>query len=256
MSKIQIDSDALEQINTNEDYYENNLSLISQLKSSPIPENELSRNLFLYQDRRALSRFLFIHELYEKSIHLHGNIFEFGVRYGVNTSLFTSLRGILEPFNHNRKLVAFDTFEGFASVDSEKDGDHVENGSFGVTQDYELYLKKILCMHEKLAPIENIQKFKLVKGDVIEVLPNYLAENPETIISLAYFDFDIYQPTITSLIAIEPYLSDGAIIAFDEINTPEWPGETVALREWIGDRNMPILHSQFRSAAGYVVYRR
>jgi len=256
MNGPEVDSDALEQIETNNDYFVNNCELITLLNNSPIPTNELSRNLFLYQDRRSLSRFLFIYELYQKSLHLHGNIFEFGVRYGVNTALFTSLRGILEPFNHNRKIVAFDTFEGFSSVDTEKDGDRAKSGSFGVTKDYENYLAEVLCLHEKLAPIENIRKFKLVKGDVLETLPNYLSENTETIISMAYFDFDLYQPTKRSLELIEPYLSEGAILAFDEINTPNWPGESIALREWISDRKMAILHSQFRSAAGYVIYRR
>ena len=66
---------------------------------APIPEDELFNNIGLFIDRRTLSRFLFINELYQKILQIHGNVFEFGVRYGQNISLFTSLRGIYERPN-------------------------------------------------------------------------------------------------------------------------------------------------------------
>ena len=256
MNNVNTESDVKEQQRLNPEYYDMNLLLTKHLLESPIPTSELSRNLFLYLDRRALSRFLFLNELYTKTMDLHGSIFEFGVRYGVNTALFTSLRGIHEPFNHNRQITAFDTFEGFASIKTDVDGESIAEGDFGVPEGYEEHLHKVLEIHEQLAPIENVRKFKLIKGDVTTSLPKYLNENPHTIISLAYFDFDIYEPTIRSLEAIEPYLSDGAIIGFDEINVKSWPGETKALREWIGDRNMQIKHSNHRAAAGYVRFKR
>ena len=249
-------SDVREQKHLNEEYFNTNLSLINELFDSPVPKEELSRNLFLYQDRRALSRFLFLNDLYLKSMQLHGSIFEFGARYGVNTSIFTSLRGIHEPFNHNRKIVSFDTFSGFPTVDKGKDSVGAKIGDFGVPNFYEEHLEKILTIHEKLAPLEQIKKFELVKGDVTKTLGPYLENRQETIISLAYFDFDLYRPTIASLNAIEPFLSPNAIIAFDEINVLEWPGETKALREWVGNRNMQINHSNYRAAAGYLVYNR
>lgn len=256
MKKQGVESDVKEQQQLNSEYYDKSLLLTKYLMESPIPSSELSRNLFLYLDRRALSRFLFLNDLYTKSMHLHGSIFEFGVRYGVNTALFTSLRGIHEPFNHNRLIVAFDTFEGFASINTKVDGQRTKVGDFSVPDRYIEHLQKVLEIHEQLAPIESVRKFNLVKGDVTSSLPQYLKDNPHTIISLAYFDFDIYEPTIRSLEAIEPFLSDGAILGFDEINVPNWPGETKALREWIGDRKMEIMHSNYRAAAGYVTFRR
>ena len=53
---------------------------------------------------------------------------------------------------------------------------------------------------------------------------------------------------------IENFLSPGAIIAFDEINDENWPGETVALREWLNGRSMKIFHSKYKSAAGYIEF--
>ena len=85
--------------------------------NAPIPNEELFSNIGLFIDRRNISRILWINELYSQITELHGNIIEFGTRFGANLSLFTSFRGIYEPYNYNRKIIAFDTFEGFPELD-------------------------------------------------------------------------------------------------------------------------------------------
>ena len=59
---------------------------------------------------------------------------EFGVRWGPITNLFQSLRGIYEPFNKHRKVIGFDTFEGFTET-TELDGNSKE-GDFAVINGY------------------------------------------------------------------------------------------------------------------------
>ena len=73
-----------------------------------------------------------------------------------------------------------------------------------------------------------------MERDATETLPQYLKDNPETIIALAYFDFDIYTPTKVCLEALIPHLTKGSVLAFDELNCPDFPGETIALREVLG----------------------
>ncbi len=237
----------------NESEFNTRLSLGDELLNSPIPKEELMNNIALYLDRRLLSRFLFINELYEQIIDIHGSIFEFGVRYGQNFSLLTSLRGIHEPYNHNRKIIGFDTWEGFPEV-TEKDASQLwEKGDFSVPNNYDDYLKKLIWHHESMAPIAQIQKFDLIKGDATKTIHSYLEAHQETIIAFAYFDFDIYKPTKMCLEAILPYLSKGAVIGFDEINVKEWPGETRALREVLGNR-FKIKHSKYRANAGYLIF--
>jgi hypothetical protein len=41
----------------------------------------------------------------------------------------------------------------------------------------------------------HIRRTLIVQGDVRETLPRYLADNPHTVIALAYFDLDLYEPT-------------------------------------------------------------
>ena len=74
----------------------------------------------------------------------------------------------------------------------------------------------------------------LIQGDVRETLPRYLEQNPQTIVALAYFDLDLYEPTRDTLRAVLPYLSEESVLAFDQLGHAKWPGETTALREVLG----------------------
>jgi len=213
----------------------NREDLLRLFESSPIPKEELISNLPLFINRQNLSRLFFFKEIYEKIVNIHGVVIEFGVRWGANLGLFQSLRGMYEPFNHNRKIIGFDTFEGFPSV-HEKDGksEVIKKGGHGVIPNYEKYLDKILSYHEKESPIAHLKKYAIIKGNAVVEIHKYLEENPETIIALAYFDFDIYEPTLECLKAIAPHLTKGSVLGFDELNLHNFPGETLALKEILG----------------------
>lgn len=228
------------------------ISLSQSLRNSPIPDGELLDNLGVFLTRQNLSRINFIQALYEMIVPVHGVIMEFGVRWGQNMALFSSLRGMLEPYNHNRKIIGFDTFEGFPSVDK-KDGMACESGDYSVAENWEVDLESILNFHNDNSPIPQKKKYELVKGDASETLPAYLARNPHTIISLAYFDFDIYQPTKDCLKAIVPHITKGSVLAFDELNCPEFPGETAALREVFGLQKYAIRRLPSSPLTSYIV---
>jgi hypothetical protein len=214
---------------------------VAHLKSAPLPDDELLPNLGLFLTSKNLSRILFFYEIYKKIVNTHGIIVEFGVRWGQTLSIMAALRSIFEPFNRHRKIVGFDTFAGFKGM-SQKDGSHCqcEDGSFSVTADYEEYLNNILLMQEKLNPMSHLRRYELVKGDAVVTVPRYLKEHPETIISLAVLDFDIYAPTKAALEAIRPHLCKGSILVFDELCDDILPGETIALRETLGLNNVRL----------------
>jgi len=244
------------QIKTNPSNQETNLreSFLKTYQDSPIPENEILSNLGLFANRQLISKILFLNELYQKIIHTHGVIMEFGVRWGQNLSLFHSFRGIYEPFNHNRKIIGFDTFDGFPSV-HEKDGNDpiITKNSYSVTKDYEHYLNNVLEYHQQESPIPHIKKYELVKGDASKTIHEYLKKQPETIIAFSYFDFDIYEPTYECLKAILPHLSKGSIIAFDELNCPAFPGETVAVKELLDLNKLEIKRSPLTGRESYII---
>lgn len=224
------------------------------LKSTPLPDDEILSNLGLYLTTKNLSRILFFYEIYKKILHAHGIIVEFGVRWGQTLSLMSALRGILEPFNRHRKVVGFDTFEGFKGM-SKQDGKicRCRDGSFSVPVDYEEYLKRILNLQEQLNPMSHIKRYELIKGDALKTIPDYLNQHPETIVALAILDFDIYAPTRAALQAISPHLCKGSILVFDELCDDIFPGETIALKETMGLRNLKIERLPMTSRVSYVV---
>lgn len=237
------------------DYEVNNREKMLQLfKNCPIPDNELLSNLGLFIKRQDLTNILFKNELYQKILDVNGVIMEFGVRWGASLALFESFRGIYEPYNYRRKIIGFDTFEGFPSV-HEKDGasDIVSVGAYAVTQNYEDYLDAVLECHEKESPISHIKKYELVKGDAIVQLERYLKNNPQTIIALAYFDFDLYEPTKKCLELIMDYVTKGTVIGFDQLNHTDFPGETIALREVLRINKYKIQRSRYSSLQSYIV---
>src|SRR3972149_4511927 len=89
---------------------------VESLKATPLPDDELMPNLGIFLTSKNLSRILFFVEIYKKIVHSHGIIAEFGVRWGQTLSLMSALRGIFEPFNRHRKIVGFETFEGFKGL--------------------------------------------------------------------------------------------------------------------------------------------
>lgn len=228
---------------------------VELLKQSPIPDDELLPNLGLYLSSKNLSRILFFYEIYQKILNTHGVIMEFGVRWGQNLSLMTALRGIFEPFNRHRKVIGFDTFgAGFIGV-SEQDGKagRIKDGDFSVSADYDTYLSNILQIQEALNPIGHLKKHSLEKGDGSKTIGEYLKRHPETLVSLAIFDFDIYQPTKAALEAIKPHLFKGSVLVFDELCDDIFPGETVALRETLGIESLRIQRMPMTARVSYAV---
>jgi hypothetical protein len=222
----------------------------------PIPEREKLANLGLFLNRQTLSRMLFMNELYQKILPIHGSIFEFGTRWGQNLALFSSFRGIYEPYNYNRMIIGFDTFTGFPETGIDrKDGNStiIDKGAYTTTKNYEKYLEKILDYHQSESPISHIKKFELVKGDATKKIEKYLEVHQETIIALAYFDFDLYNPTKSCLETISDYLTKGSVIGFDELNFKDFPGETIALKEVFGLKKYSIRHSLIDPNYAYII---
>jgi len=210
--------------------------LAKLLASTPIPPEELVNNLSLFLRRHQLTDLLSTDALYRMVLDVPGVIMEFGVRYGRHLGAFAAMRGLYEPYNPLRRIIGFDTFTGFPDVaDVDRVGPTAYKGRFAVPDDYPAYLRDVLDAHEVGDPFGHVaQRTMIVQGDVRETLPRYLAENPHTVVALAYFDLDLYEGSRVALDAIRPYLTKGSVLAFDEIDNPKWPGENIAIRETFG----------------------
>ncbi|MFM7134888.1 MAG: crotonobetainyl-CoA--carnitine CoA-transferase [Planctomycetota bacterium] len=221
------------------------------LRNSPIPESELAENSGLFVSPRTVKRMFFFDEIYRHALPIHGVMMQFGVRWGRDLATLHSLRTIYEPFNASRAIVGFDTFEGFPSVDA-RDGasDMVKTGVLSVSEKYEDFLADVFRQRQVVDPLPQVRRFEVRKGDAVAQLEKYLAEHPETIVALAHFDMDLYEPTKRCLELLKPYLTRGSVLAFDELVSVPFPGETVAVREVLGLDKVSIRRSPAYSGHG------
>jgi Macrocin-O-methyltransferase (TylF) len=203
--------------------------------------------------RQVLSRILYLDQIYRMIVDVPGVICEFGVQWGATMATLANLRGMYEPFNHSRTIVGFDTFSGFPQVD-EKDGGHSQAGDYSVATNYQEELDHLLGLHEQLSPIPHLKKFQLVKGDVTETFGGWLVDNSHAIIALAIFDMDIYTPTKDVLNRIEPRLTKGSVLVFDELNCPYFPGETQAVIETLGLGNLRLRRHRHQPFCAWAVW--
>ena len=226
---------------------ENQLDYRSELEkmylNTPIPTDELMTQMGLYIRGSYLVKFLVLNDLYLRIKDIPGNILEFGTRFGHNLVVFENLRAIYEPFNKTRKILGFDTFEGYRNFSENDNSSEVFSESTYQTFDkYEDYLSNLLKVHEGNNVIGHINGLhEIVKGDVTETAPKYFDEHKESVVALAYFDMGLYSPTKAALEAIKPRLVSGSVILLDEFTWDESPGEAIAFREVFPDRSEYVI---------------
>jgi hypothetical protein len=203
--------------------------------------------------RQSLSRLIYYRDLYQHILDVPGVICEFGVHWGATLATLINLRGMYEPYNHSRHIFGFDTFEGFSTV-SERDGPGHAVGDYASFSGFEGVLQEILELQESFNPVAHIRKFQLIKGDASNTARQWLKDNPHAIVSMLILDMDVYEPTLNVLTAFKERLTKGSVIVFDELSSPDWPGETRALAETFGLAGLRLRRHPHQPYCAYAVY--
>jgi len=239
---------------TNLEQFENRKRLKKLFADRPIPDEHLLTNLGLYIRSSALAKILFWDEIYSLIRDIPGNIFLFGLWWGQDAILLENIRAIREPYNFSRKIVGFDTFEGYPEISNlDKESDVIKPGGYAVSEGYFDYLNELIDYHEKENIMGHIKKIQLVKGDARVSLDLLLEERKETIIAMAYFDMALYEPTKVCLEKILEHCIKGSIIVMDEINDSDYPGETQAIKEVLKLKELTIKRSQILPDRAYII---
>ena len=211
-------------------------------------------NFSKYVPRQDLTNFITKYEIFKKILNVHGSIIECGVFLGGGLMAFSQLSSILEPMNHQRKIIGFDTFSGFKTL-SEKDSGSTSSFAKKGGLKINAYgdLEKCISIYNQNRFLNHIPKVELVKGDVSTSLPKYLKNNPQTVISLLYLDMDVYKPTKFVLKNLIKRIPKGGIIAFDELNSKKFVGETLAVLDTVGIHNLRIERFSFEPNKSYAI---
>jgi hypothetical protein len=231
--------------------------LFQKLMTYRATPEETERSLGLFVRASLLARFLAIAELYKKIIFLPGVIIDVGTWRGQTAVLCENFRAIFEPLHFNRRIICFDTFDGYAGF-SEKDKttELHRDGTYGVGgAEYAKYLRSLLELHEKNNAMgHNHGKHKVIAGDCRDTIPKFFEENKNEFVSLAFFDVNSYEATLGAFERIYGRLVPGGIIAMWQLTRDAIPAEAaVYTQEIMSKYEHKIERSPFYPGLCYLV---
>ncbi len=197
-------------------------------------------NFTKYVRRQHLKRFLALYEIFKLILPVKGSIVECGVFRGFGLMGWAKLSTMLEPEDLTRRIYGFDSFAGFPGS-SDKDSNPVAAPTPGaLCADSYDELQALVAEYDRDRFLGHIPKVHLIKGDVTQTIPKFIVDQPQVVVSLLFLDLDLYEPTKVAIESFLPRMPRGAVIAFDELDNPMWPGETLALLESIGINRLKL----------------
>jgi len=215
-------------------------------------ENKLD-NFTKYIRRQKLTRLLALYEIFKKILFIKGSIIECGVYKGFGLMAWANMSAVLEPANLTRRIYGFDTFKGHSRVNS-KDSNKLMGIKKGqLSADSYDELNELITIYDSNRFLGHVNKIQLIKGDATKTIPEFMKDNKHLVVSLLFLDFDLYEPTKIALEYFYPRMPKGAILAFDELDNPIWPGETMALLETLGIRKLKIERIEFDPYIGFAL---
>ena len=193
-----------------------------------------------YVRRQHLKRFLALYEIFKLAMPVKGSVVECGVFRGFGVMSWAKLSAMLEPENLTRRIYGFDSFEGFPSTSRADDNPIAQPEAGALCADSYDELQELIIEYDVDRFLGHIPKVHLVKGDVLKTIPAFVAEHRHLVVSLLFMDVDLFEPTKVALEHFVPRMPRGAVLAFDELDNPMWPGETLALLSTLGIRNVRL----------------
>lgn len=215
-----------------------------------IPDNlhsfDFENNFYLSCSSSRIGKLIAHYELYKMIVDLPGSIIECGVFKGVSFSRFCMFRDLIES-TCSRKIIGFDVFGKFPETEFGNDKEPREKfikdaGEEGISE------KQLLQILSNKGISENVE---LVKGDIVQTIPNYIKEHPELKISLLNLDTDIYEPAVVILEHLWPHIVKGGILMLDDYGV--FPGETKAVDSFLVENNVKVKKLSFCATPCFVV---
>lgn len=178
---------------------------------------DLITNYGLFSGDTNLFKTLVVFDLINKISKVKGDIIELGIHKG-NTSLL--LKKILDIFKIKKKLYLLDHFKGLIHYNKKdtKLSKKLRGKYVGKKKQIESFINFF-----------NFKKIRIINKDATTLKTGYFGKKK---FSLAYFDMDLYQPTVCALEAIDKNISVGGLIVFDEGYKKLWSAK-LAIKDFL-----------------------
>jgi hypothetical protein len=206
-----------------------------------------------YARRKTITRFITLYELFKLALPVKGSVVECGVFRGFGLMTWAHLSAVLEPANLTRRIYGFDSFQGFPAVSSRDDNTHKPPAPGELKAESFEELSRLIEIYDRDRFLGHVDKVSLVKGDVVETVPRFVTEHPHLVVSLLFLDLDLYEPTKVAIEHLVPRMPKGAVIAFDQLDNPIWPGEAQALAGTLGIQKLQLRRFEWDPYVGYAI---
>ena len=150
-------------------------------------------------------------------------------------------------------MYGFDTFAGFPSVSGADVSPHASPEKGGLAANSYEELIELTKEYDRDRFLGHMSKVELVRGDMTQTIPAFVGSHPHLVVSLLFLDSDLYEPTAAALEHFVPRMPKGAVLAFDELDNPIWPGETRAVLERVGLRTLRLQRLAWDPYIAYAV---
>ncbi len=175
------------------------------------------------------------YELFKRVVDIPGDIVEGGVLKGTGVLFWAKLIQIFNPLSP-RKVIGFDTFEGFPELTSSPN-DRLSSTQFVAESNYQpVSPESILDIALSLGLAQRIE---LVRGDACVTVEQFVKERPGFRVALLNLDFDLYEPTAAALQHLFSRIVPKGIVVLDEYAAHKW-GESDAVDEFIKDKGIVL----------------
>lgn len=217
------------------------------LKDSGESLNLFHDNPYLFVRTGLIAKLFFFKELYEMIQSVPGSLVEVGCWYGQSSILFENIRAIIEPFNYSRKIISFDTFDGY----KETTGLNISENEILKYLVEDNWIKSLNLLQKAHKTINNsASKFVNIKGDIRETIPDYFNKHHEPI-ALAYYDIATYDTLKVTFNTLLPQISRGGVFVFDDYGY-QYEGVNQFLMDHDVTKKYRLIHSKYYKSKVYL----
>lgn len=226
---------------------------VAAIQSGGLSLEDVLENFTTFQRRINLAKFLAHVDVFKQIVDVPGCIVECGVFKGTSLMTFVKLIEVLCPGDSLKRVVGFDTFEGFVGLDA-RDGapDDTRSKVTGGwnSGDFLATLERAIDITQRDSMVPRVKRVELVKGDIATSVPAYVKRNPGLRISLLHLDVDLYEPTLVALQQLYPLVVAGGIVLLDEYAMDGFPGESAAFDEYFAGQRPTLVKFPFTPTPG------
>ncbi len=215
-----------------------------------VNENKISldfmlKNYMAFIQRRDLPQLLAYYELFKMVSHLPGSFAEVGVFVGNGLFTWSKLLDTFCPTNRGKKVFGFDNYLGYKQNLEVCDIEAVEYihqvvGNFQFDSSIVDKLVEFTNLDQVIAGVERV---KLYNDDLKQGFDKFKKENIGVRFCLVVIDVNLFEPTKFALNSFYDLLVPQGIIALRGYGVRPWEGESLAVDEFIREKNIHEISS-------------